>query len=233
MHPRQFIGSLVLGASLLLGGLPANAAEKPAAATRVAVAEDKTVEAQCAQSVQINNGPIREKVCAPGSVIFVRQTTYAEVEQAGIQDYVVLTGDAEVDRAKEDKLAAKVHKDKSAAYAPLACGWGNVTLRGSYLMVPSDPNSTRVSYEVNYDKNNCQFVNVRDRSTINWGSATWEKTCVTDLDMNCSWRGFGIPAGGWTGWQAAMNTWNNNKYVHISVAPCAFCGRPYGWQWFQ
>src|SRR5689334_21140260 len=99
----------IIFAALMLFGVHSTAlaaSSKPQKETRVVVAEDKTKEAQCLSWV---DSPANEKPCLPGSVIFARETTYAEVKRSGIVDYVVLTGNAAEDTSSINRLVDRVH----------------------------------------------------------------------------------------------------------------------------
>jgi hypothetical protein len=239
MRIRLMVGSLLMGVSLAVGGVPVAAHEglrlanaEPRPDTRVVIAEDKTVEAECVQAVQIKNRPMHEGPCMPGSVVFTRETTYAEAKTAGISDYVILTGDVEQDRKLTHELAEKVHVEKSGDRVHTrACWWGPGNMSGSYKIIPDDPNSARMQYEVQYDHQGCQIGNIRDRSAMNAGQLNWEQTCTLLGPNNCKLRNILVGVA-WTGWQAALNSAQGQRYTHISSAPCWNCGRPYGFQDF-
>lgn len=238
MRLRLMLMGLVLGSSLLFGAHPltAQATEAPPAGTTpVAVAEDKTVEADCRFWV---GSSAAERPCDPGSVIFVRPTTYRTASAAGITDYAILTGNAAQDQQIRDTLAETVHQRIRAAHTPsgdaqaMGC-WNHAqSFNGSYLSIPSDSNSTRMFYQVSYQVwVDCAITWVQDQSRTSGPQMNWLQSCSKGT-LNCSRRDI-LVGGNWTAWHGMFDTRVDAEYRHLSAAPCWSCGMPYGFSTFK
>lgn len=233
MRPRSIICSLALSVSLVFSVLPGAihaASPEPRNETPVVVAEDKTVEADCKVWV---DSPANERPCEPGSVIFARHTTYGEVKKAGITDYAVLTGDAEEDRRLQDLLVSKVsqrikERKTNSVQTMANCWWHWKTIGGSYLSIPSDPNSTRMFYQVSYQVwDDCIITGVSDQSRTSGPVMNWLQSCSRGT-AECVGRNGMAVNGNWTAWQPMLDTAVGAEYRHLSASPCWYCGMPYG-----
>lgn len=220
-----------------MGSLPATASRlhshsmEPSAATRVVVAEDKTVEAQCRTW---DDSPKYERPCAPGSVIVSRETTYAEAMRAGIEHYVILIQDTTRDREHIAQLAASVHAayQPTAVVRPLTCTLRYGRLKGgSYLSDPNNANSIRISYEVAYDVfETCEIRNMRNRAKISAASGvTWERIDIVVNNTITQSRGYNTPlTDNYSAWYQGLNAFEGNTYAHVSYLAWNLA-RPFGY----
>lgn len=189
MRSRFVLGLLMLAAwSVMYLGTPtSSASSKPDDTTRVVVAEDRTSEADC--KVWIDS-PTNEAACSPGSVIVARRTTYGEVKQTESAHYAFLTGDQQHDVDIERELVARVSTQiHGQQIQPTACteGWPGVI--GSYLSVPSNPNSTRITYELKYHRRvDCVIDFISDRARTSGPTLGWQVSCV-NKSQDCTQRG--------------------------------------------
>lgn len=205
--------------------------------TPVIVAEDKTKEAQCIKWV---DSPKNVRPCPPGSVIFTRETTYGEVKQKGIKDYTILTGDSSIDNLLTNQVANHAHSRMSpiseiSDFTLQSCrATTNKRIGGSYLSKINDANSTRISYEVEYDVNaGCDVTNVSDRAKTSGERLTWAQTCTGrngNVLTNCNAWSQHIN-GNWFGWLPEQSSRIGAQYTHISYIGL-FSARPYGFTSF-
>lgn len=165
--------------------------------------------------------------------MLARETTLAEARRLGITQYAVVTGNAKQDAKMEQSLVAKVPLKRNQAFSTLAtCATGTKSLGGDYLVDPNNGSSTRVyfsaTYQVTYDQyNQCIVTNVQDKSKVSFGTWTWLKTCVRDVDSSCTTRNVTMTTN-WSGvYGSIYNSVPGSIYAHISDRPCALCGRPY------
>lgn len=230
---RLFVFALVLCVS---AGFSSAFAEQPSQ-LQVIVAEDKTIEADC--KVSLNNGP--EQSCAPGSVIWSYETTYAEVKKARIKDYVILTTDAEQNDKLRSQLADKVSKEKrdsSLQESPAInspCYAQKKLIQGSYWTVGS---SSRVSYEMEYSIDaGCFVSNVRDRTKSSGLYDRWYRTCTqgspsTNPPSGCNeWR---IPLNEtYTYWKNEYSSLQGAQYRNETYTSSPSSGTSYGYYFFD
>ncbi|HEX6290219.1 MAG TPA: hypothetical protein VFZ66_13585 [Herpetosiphonaceae bacterium] len=238
---RQLIGVMILlGTTFSLSvvpvtaqpRLPASTAE-PTLTTRVVVAEDKTVESQ---GMVWDAVPHNQRPCPPGSVIFTREMTYGEAQQARIQHYGVLTRNPARDRDAVAHLAASVRREQqqTRAYAvrPAAtCSLYYGRLKGgSYLSDPNNVNSIRISYEVAYDIfATCEIRNMRNRAKISATSGvTWERIDSVVNNVITQSRGYNLPlTDNYAAWYPGLNAMVGNTYAHVSYIGWS-SARPFG-----
>jgi hypothetical protein len=100
------------------------------------------------------------------------------------------------------------------------------------LSIPSNPNSTKITYELKYRRQaDCVVDFINDRARTNGPTLGWQVSCV-NKSQNCTQRGVVMDAN----WQPrndaffnmAFNSFVGQEYWHISTAPCWNCGNPYG-----
>lgn len=223
----MFIGSVLI-ATLLLSPISSSvyAAPKLKDDTPVVVAEDQTKEADC---MVWSNSPESKQPCEPGSVIFARDTIYAEVKKNNIQEWAVLTNDPKLNDAIEQELVGKVRKRvHGTTYTALACVFTpNKSKSGSYLTIPNNPNSARVEYTFRYTiQGTCGITDAADYGRITANTLQSIQSCVDGIN-NCVGRNV-IMNQNWSGPFALPNTQVGREYRHISGSPCAGCGKPYG-----
>lgn len=226
MFVRSVVGVLVLGIAFMFSALPSAAARAaPANDAPVVVAEDKTVEADC--QFRINTADTA-RPCDPGTVIFARKTTYGEVKQAGMTEYALLSNDPAQDQAVQDALVGKVrHRIKPKHMRPFGCAYGWKEQRGSYLSIPGNAASARISYSFQYTVYaDCSVVGVSDAAQISVGQLQWLQSCSRGT-AQCARRGINMTVN-WSAYQPLLDTTVGAEYRHLSAAPCWNCGMPYG-----
>lgn len=194
--------------------------------TRVWVAEDKTVEAEC---VQWEETPENVVECPPGSVIVTRETTFAEVKQLGTSYFVVITGDAVHDEELLSDLSKRLHRDLNPPQPMLtaSCTPTTRTKGGSYLTRPSEPQfNRRVHYEIVYNiTSTCLVRDGSDRVRMDgandhnyrWDSSYW----------GSNKRGRGISLSGtWSAYEpASVEVGVNSDYTNRSTFDRDCCRR--------
>jgi hypothetical protein len=203
--------------------------------TPVVVAEDVTRQADCLRSV--NGGP--EVSCPPGSVLYVRYTTYEEVLAKGIKHWKVMTKDTRQDAdTVVDSLAAEFTPEVSTN----SCSSSAKDIYQSYLYVPNVSNSTRIGFNLRYEGYaDCLIRNIRDRNRVQsigtssepmytpsnvkwWYSSSGNGTSTRELWFGTSWTSF----------YQVPDSFHGREYRNISYAQsdCKIgeerCGHPYG-----
>lgn len=232
MHARFILGLLMLvaGSVMHVGTQAGSALAQPDDSALIVVVEDRTAQAECTMWI---DSPTNEVPCSPGSVLIARRTTYRDVQRAGLTHYAVLTGNQQHDVRIERELVATVSTHiRRQSMQPTACAEGWPWAGGSYLSIPDNPASTKITYELKYHRRvDCVIDSISDRARTNGPALGWQVSCV-NKNQDCTQRGVVMDAN----WQPrngaffnmAFNSLVGREYWHIATAPCWNCGNPYG-----
>jgi len=237
--------ALLLGMTVCLTAISETyAASRPQPNASVIVAEDLTQEADCRRS--IDGGP--EYPYPAGSVVYVRETTYAEVIARQLKYWVIFSGNRQQDEAAALRLITAGSKS-SLPVTTQSCTYGTRDIYQSYLYVPSDSQSTRIGFNLFYTRNtNCSVSGVSDRNRVqsvgtstdpghNPASVYWDASC-SNGGNNCAVRHFFIGSS-WTSYFVVPDSSVGSQYRNISLTSsnCYVggrrCGNPYGFYTFD
>jgi hypothetical protein len=194
--------TLVTLLGVALGQVPSIQAQS-AQDAEVVVVEDKTVERGCMLAVQdakVAESQTSEELadastsCPPGTLLVARVTTLDEIQKAGIKDYVVLTGDAAVDRVAVDALFAVIRSQNEVNAPPVTplatCTAATRTATSSYAG-NGGTNYSQFTYTV---QTNCSLVSMSDKAktTSTWTSNCWLNTTIRPTTGGSTWVNRGM-----------------------------------------
>lgn len=209
--------------------------------TLVFIAEDSTTAAQCVRS--IDGSP--ETACPAGAVITVRETTLGEARKAGTGAYAPKTNDERQNTKLQKQLAEEMHA-RVAPVTTQACTFALRDVTQSYLYMPSDPNSTRVRFNLRYNRDQwCNASGVQDRDQLaavgtsanGWANplvVAWWGSCTNGTGSQCTAHNIAVDAN-WTAFKTEQSSMVGKRYVNIltpqvgcKTATGATCGSPFG-----
>lgn len=144
--------SIAFGSSTGLSGSVSAQTPSESSAEEATVARvwDATLESDCEMTIQFGDGPVVPVECPAGSVVYIDRMTLKSARAQGIDDFVLLTGNPEVDNARIEAASppapARVNLPStsiarfasSAVLAPSAssqsgCVQGDGTRAGSFM----------------------------------------------------------------------------------------------------
>ncbi len=249
MKSNAILGFLILSLALAVASLPTYvAAAKPPASdsTPVFVAEDVTEAVGCVRSV--DDGP--ELPCPEGAVISVREMTLGEARKAGKIKHAVKTSNEKENKKLKDQLAEELHATLTpTTIQPCTASPRSITQTYSYM--PSDPNATRIRFNLTYTRDPyCGVSSVKDRDQVasvgtsanGWANppiVAWWGSCTNGTGSQCNAVNLAVDAN-WTAFQSQQNSQVGKRYVNIitpaigcKTATGATCGSPYGFYDFD